>query len=434
MVTRNASQPTRTTPPDEHGSLWRNRDFLKFWGGETVSLFGSQITTLALPLSAISLLGATAGDLGLIGAAGFAPFLLFTLVIGVWIDRWRRRPVMLVANVARGLLLALVPLLAVLGILQIWHLIVIAFAVAVCQVFFELAYQSYVPSLVERRYLVEGNAKLQTAAATAEVGGPGVAGLLIQAVTAPVAIVVDALSFLVSAVAIGSIRKPEPPPDSHDRDPDAGGMLRDIGHGLRLIVRDRYLRAMAGEATTFNLGFTIIETVLLLYVTREVGMTPALVGVVFSIGSLGSLLGAVVAERAQRRFGFGRAMTAAYVVACLPPLLIPLVAPPTLVGAAVLGASYVLGAIGVASSQVYVYALRQSITPDRLLGRMNSGYRFFVSGMLPLGALLGGLLGELIGLRATLLVGAGLVALALVWIVASPIPRLHELPGDADRR
>ena len=424
---------TRTAPSAEPDSLWRNRDFLKFWGGETISLFGSQITTLALPLTAISVLGATAGDLGLIGAAGFAPFLLFTLVIGVWIDRWRRRPVMLMANVARGLLLAVVPILAVLGVLEIWHLVVIAFAVAVCQVFFELAYQSYVPSLVERRHLVEGNAKLQTSAAAAEVGGPGVAGLLIQAVTAPVAIVVDAVSFLVSAVAIGRIRKPEPPPGPHERDPDAGGMLRQIGHGLRLIVRDRYLRAMAGEATTFNLGFTIIETVLLLYVTSEVGMTPALVGVVFSIGSLGSLLGAVVAERAQRRFGFGRAMTAAYLVACLPPLLIPLIAPPTLVGAAVLATSYVLGAIGVASSQIYVYSLRQSITPDRLLGRMNSGYRFFVSGMLPVGALLGGLLGELIGLRATLLVGAGLVTLALVWIVASPIPGLRHLPDAADR-
>jgi MFS family permease len=432
MVTPSRDGARPGTADSEHESLWRSPDFVRVWAGETVSLFGSQITILALPLTAISLLGATAWELGLIGAAGFAPFLLFTLLVGVWIDRWRRRPVMLVANVARGLLLGLVPVLAVLGMLQIWHLVVVGFAVAVCQVFFELAYQSYVPSLVERSRLVEGNAKLQTSAAAAEVGGPGVAGLLIQAVTAPFAVAIDAISFLVSAAAIASVRKPEPAPEAPERERHAGGLLGEIGQGLRLVLGDRHLRAMAGEATTYNLGFTIIETVLLLYVTREVGMSPALVGLIFSVGSVGSLLGATAAALAERRFGFGKAMTASYVLACLPPLLIPLATPPLPVAAAVLVASYLLGAVGVASSQIYVYALRQSITPDRLLGRMNSGYRFFVTGMLPLGALIGGVLGEVVGLRATLLVGAGGCVLALAWILASPIPALDRLPGAGE--
>ena len=405
-------------------SLWRDHDFMTFWVGETISLFGSQVTLLALPFTAIVLLDASPSELGFIGAAGVAPFLLLTLFVGVAVDRWSRRRMMLVANVARGVLLAVIPVLAVFEVLKVWQLVLIAFGVGVGQVFFELAYQSYVPHLVSREQLVEGNGKLQASAAAADVGGPGLAGLLIQAVTAPYAVVIDAVSFLLSAAAIARMRAPEPPVERRGRP----RVLAEIGEGLRLVFGNRYLRAMAGEATTYNLGFTVIETVFLLYAVDELGLNAAVVGLVFSIGSVGALLGALLAEPARRRVGLGVAMTTSYVFACLPALLIPLAGPgvPFVVG--LLAGTYLLVGFGVASSQVYVYSLRQGITPDRLLGRMNSAYRFFVTGMLPIGALLGGALGELIGLRPTLVVGSVLVALAVVWILASPIPRLRDIP------
>jgi MFS family permease len=420
---------------DQHPStdgeprLWADRDFLKFWAGETVSLLGSQVTLLAIPLTAILLLDAGPAELGVLAAAGFAPFLLLTLIAGVWVDRWPRRPIMLVTNLGRGLLLGVIPVLAVQGVLELWHLIVTAFAVACCQVFFELAYQSYIPSLVGAPRLIEANAKLQTSAAAADVAGPGAAGFLIQAVGAPVAIVLDSISFLFSALVIGLIRQPEPrPTDSVDRDES---MWRQIRSGLRLVLGNPYLRGMAGEATTFNLGSTILETVLLLYAVEELGLGAGLIGLIFSIGALGALLGAVLAERAQRRFRFGFAMVGAYLFACLPPLLIPLAAPPVAVAVPILAVSYFLGGIGLASSQIYVYSLRQTITPDHMLGRMNSGYRFFVTGMLPIAALLAGILGEQIGLRATLLVGSLITLGAMAWILASPIGRIRDLGSVA---
>jgi len=399
---------------------------MTFWTGETISLFGSQVTALALPLTAILVLDATPWQVGVISASGFAPFLLLTLFVGVAVDSWPRRPIMVVANVGRGLLLLLVPLLALAEALQIWHLAVVAAAVAACQVFFELAYQSYVPSLVSKDQLVDGNAKLQASAAAADVGGPGLAGLLVQAVTAPFAILLDALSFFASAFAISRMRKPD---QRRERARKRTRLRAEMAQGLRLVLGNRYLRAMAGEATTFNLGFTIIETVLLLYAVQQLDMSPAVVGLIFSVGSVGSLLGAVVATPAQRRLGLGRAMTGAYLFACLPALLIPLAGPGSSLAVPLLTGTYFLVGIGVASSQVYVYALRQAITPDRLLGRMNSAYRFFVTGMLPLGALIGGALGGQIGLRMTLVVGGVCVVLALVWIAASPIPRLADLPS-----
>lgn len=407
--------------------LWRNRDFLRLWAGETVSLVGSQITTLALPLAAAVTLAASPAQLGLLGAAGFAPFLFVTLFAGVWIDRAPRRPVMVSANAARAVLLAAVPALAFVGLLRIELLYAVAFLAGVFQVLFELAYQSYVPSLVGRTHLVEGNSKLQASASAAQIGGPGLAGLLVELVTAPFALLVDAASFLVSALNLAAIRKPEPVPAA-----TAPNMLGEIGLGLRLVIGNPYLRAMAGEATTANGFYTVWYTVFVLFAVRELGLRPGVLGLVLSAGSVGALGGAVLAERAARRFGFGRAMVASYVLVCTPPLLIPLVGGPPAVAAPLLTAIFFLTGVGGAVSQISVYALRQAVTPDHLLGRMNAGYRFFVTGVVPFGALAGGALGETIGFRPTLALGAAGMLLALPWAFFSPIPRLHTLPTGND--
>lgn len=413
---------------DVRRSLWRDGDFLKLWGGEAVSLLGSQITLLALPLTAILLLDATPADLGFIAAAGFLPFLLVTLFAGVWVDRHRRRPVMIGANLGRAAALAAIPALAATGLLEVWHLVLTAFVTGIGTVFFDLAHQSFLPTVLSRERLIEGNAKLQTSEAVAEVAGPGLAGLLIQLISAPIAIVVDAVSFLVSAITLSAIRRSEASTERDD--PEGASTWAQISQGLRFVIGDRRLRAMAGEATVWNLGFAVIDTVFLLYVIEEMGLTPGTVGLVLSIGAIGSVLGAMLTEPLQRRVGIGRAMVAVYAVACLAPLLIPLAAPPATIAIPILVVAFFLVGVGVAGSQVYVYSMRQAITPDHLLGRMNSGYRFFVTGMLPPGALLGGLLGEVIGLRPTILVGAGVVALALVWVFISPIPRLRSLPTE----
>lgn len=412
---------------DQQRSLWRDSDFLKLWLGETISVFGSQITTLALPLTAVLMLDATPVQVGTLGAAQFAPFMLLTLFAGVWVDRYRRRPLMVGAMVLQGLLLGAIPLIAWRGWLQIEHLYAVIFLVGALQVCFELAYQAYFPALVGPDRLIAANSRLQGSYSAAALGGPGLAGLLIQALTAPVAVLFDALSFLLAALGIALIRTPEPPPPLTKREP----IWRGIAAGLRLVCTNPYLRGMAGQATVINLCLTALNGQFILYATRELGFSPGLLGLILTLGSLGSVLGAAVAPAFQRRSGLGRALLTAYLLGCLSPLIIPLADGPRPVLLVTLVAGFFLMNCGSSAAQVYVWSLRQSLVPAEVLGRMNAAYRFFVSGMVPIGALLGGALAGSIGLRPTLLVAALGGTLALAWVIASPLPRLRTLPGEA---
>jgi MFS family permease len=384
-------------------TLGRNPDFLKLWGGETVSLFGAQVTSLAIPLTGALILGASPAQMGILSAAGFAPFLLLTLLAGVWIERRRRRPTMIAANLGRGAILLTIPLLAALDLLRIEWLYAVAFLGGGLQVLFELAYQSYVPSLVGREQLIAANSRLQASASGAQVAGPGLAGLLVEALTAPFALVADAFSFLLSAAGIAAIRTPEQPiaPPTVRR-----GLRSEIGAGLALIVRDRRLRGLAGEAMTYNLWHTGLTTLLVLYATRELGIGAGQLGLLLTIGGLGALLGATAAG----------------------PLLVPLASADSPLAVPLLTGSFFIGAVGVSSSQIYVISLRQGLTPPALLARMNAGYRFLVTGFIPIGALLSGGLGEWLGLRPALAICALGVASAILWIVCSPLPRLRAIP------
>jgi len=402
--------------------LWRNRDFKMLWAGETISLFGSHVTFLALPLMAVLVLDATPTQMGYLGAAHYLPFLLVTLFAGVWVDRHRRRPILIVSNLGRALLIGLIPLLAFSGKLTMGHLYVVVFLVGILTVFFDLAYNAYVPALVSRPHLIEANSKLQASESAAELGGPGLAGILVELVNAPFALLLDALSFLASAASLILIRGPEPNPVT----PPRLSLIDEIKEGLRITFDNAYLRPIVAEAATFNLFWTVIETVFVIFATRELDMGPGLLGIIISAGSLGALSGALIAQPAAARWGIGPTILGAMVAACSAFLLVP-ITPRGLIVPALLLVYFVVG-LGSAVSNIHVISLRQTLTPDHLLGRMTAGYRMVIFGAFPVGALLGGFLGEQIGTSATLTVGALGLLMSLSWVIFSPVRMLRQLP------
>jgi MFS family permease len=405
--------------------LWREPEFLKLWGGESVSQVGAQITQLALPLAAVYELHVTPGQLGALNAASFAPFLAVALFIGVWVDRRRRRPLMIAANAGRALLVGSVPLASALGLLRIEYLVLVAFAIGTLTVLFDVSYQSYLPSLVDREQLVEGNSKLQATASIAQIGGPGLAGVLIGIAGAPVALLVNVGSYVASVASLAAIRRPEPNPA-----PAAVQLStrRSIGEGMRLILRAPVLRACAFEAGTYNLCWMALQTVFVLYAVRVLHLSATAIGILFAVGASGSLVGAAGTSLLKQRLGLGRAVMAALVICCCAPALIPL-APHARAGAlAVDAAALFLAGAGATAANIQILSLRQAMTPHHLLGRVNAGYRFLCWGPLPLGALIGGFLAGEIGLHATLSVTAVGFVLALAWVVFSPVPRLTDFP------
>ena len=412
----------------QRGGLWRNADFLRLWAGQSASLFGSQITTLALPILAALTLGATPAQMSLLVAAATLPDLLIGLIAGVWVDRLRRRPLLIAADLGRAALLLLIPLAAAVGLLRLWMLVPLAFAIGLLTTIFRIAYSSFLPALVSREELVEANGRLETSSAVAGVAGPGLAGLLIQALTAPFAVLADAASFLLSAALLARIGAAEqPPPGARP------GLRHEIGEGLCAVAASPVLRALAGSTGTFNFFDSFLTAVYVLYLTRTLGLGPAAVGGVFAIGGLGGVLGALAAAAIARRLGLGRALLAAMLLAGVGELGIALAGGPPLVAlglvglaeAVVQGAAAVFGINGV--------SLRQAATPDRLLGRVNATLRTLGTGLVPLGALLGGAVAERFGLRAAVATAGVGVLLATLWIVGSPVPALRDASAEVAR-
>jgi len=281
------------------GGLWRHPDFLRLWLSETVGAFGRQVTGLALPTVAILLLGAGPFEMGILGALSVLAFPVLGLLVGVWADRWRRRPIMVAANLGRMIALGSIPSAFVFRVLHLYQLYVVAAIVGVFTVFFDVAYQSYLPSLVDRADLVEGNAKLEVSQSGAQVAGPALAGFLIQAIGAAKAIAVDAGAFLTSAVVLLSIRKPEPKPSpsSSDSDPNFIGELKE---GAQVVTKNPVLTRIAACTATSNLGGSIAFTVFLIFAYNQLKLTPEIVGIIFALGSVGLLAGAVLAARVAR--------------------------------------------------------------------------------------------------------------------------------------
>jgi MFS family permease len=408
------------------GDLWRHPDFLKLWSAQTISQFGSAITGLALPLAAILVLHASAFQVALLTTIDFLPFLLFSLPAGVWVDRLPRRPILIAGDLGRAAALVSIPAAAAFGALTIGQLYVVGFITGTLTVFFDVAYQSYLPSLVEREQLGDANGKLEVSRSGAQLAGPGLAGLLVGAVTAPYAIVVDAVSFLGSAAFVGAIRRGEPvgePPVERPR------MRREIAEGLRYVLGHPYLRPSMAYVAIANFSSNLLFSIFLVYAVRELRLSVTTIGLVFSLSNLGFLVGAVIANRLSLLLGIGRTMVGSAAIGGSALLLIPL-APRSLAVPFIVIAIAVTGGCGVIYNVTGI-SLMQAITPDRLLGRMNASRRFVVWGVIPLGGLAGGALASQIGLRPTIWVGAIGVSVAFVPLLFSPVRGLVRLPEEA---
>jgi len=401
---------------------WRHPGFRRLWVAYTVSTFGTEVSSLAIPLTAVLTLDAGPIGMGILGAAASAPALVFGLVAGAWVDRLRRRRILIVADVARAALLLSVPVAFVIGFLSLVYLSIIAFLVGVFTVFFDVAHSSYVPSLVRPDELVDGNSKLEVSESVTQAVGPSAGGVLVQVIGAPLAIAVDAISFAVSAVFIRAIATVEPAPQPTE---PRANLLAEAGQGVRFVLGQPLLRRTAGFAATTQLCMSAVLAVYVLYLVDDLGLSPVVIGIVGIAAAPGTIVGALAASRLVGRWGLGPTMSVAAWLPGLGVVLIAVAGTVPVVAVVLLMAGWF--ALGLGSIyDISEVSLRQATTPDRLLGRVNATRHVAFFGVMPIGALLGGVLGAAIGLQATIVVGACGLLLAPLWIVAGPIRRLSE--------
>jgi MFS family permease len=401
--------------------LWLHPNFRKLWTGSTISLFGSQVTFVALPFVAALTLHATAVQIGLLAMAETLPTLLGGLFIGVWVDRLRRRPILIGTDIGRALLLGSIPVTALLGLLRIEYLIIVAFLLGTLTLIFEVTYTAFLPSLVASEQLVEANSKIEVSNTLSQIAGPALVGALIQALTAPIAIIVDALSFLCSAGYISAIQVQETPRLSEEQQ----SFWQDLVEGLQIVVGNSSLRTIAACGATLNGFGGIKQALLVLYFAHVLGWGAAFYGLLYAIASVSGLFGALFNSRILRRLGTGPTLLLAALGIGVGWLLIPaagshsiLTAPLIILGALLFGISNTL-------FNVTENSLVQQITPQRLLGRVNACMNVIGSGTLPLGALFGGFLGTFLGLRSALLIAGCGLSLGFVWILLSPLRKMR---------
>jgi MFS family permease len=415
--------PTSAAVLDRSGGLWHHLDFRRLWIGETVSQLGGMVSMIALPLVAILVLHATTFEVGLLETFQFLAFLLVGLPAGAWVDRMRFRAVLIVNDLVRAVALASIPVAHALGVLTMGQMYVVALVTGLSTVFFDVAYQSYLPALVDRAALVEGNSKLQASESLSQIAGPGLGGLLVQVFTAPYAVLLDAVSFLWSAAWVGAI-KARPPKPARKADRNLG---REIGEGLKFVLGNRLLRSIAMCTGSSNLFSSVGGAVIFILLARQLHLSPGVIGLLTSLSAIGGLLGSLVASRFARKVGQGPAIWIAALV-CAPGAFV----------APFLHRDWTLGLYAVAQvlmwGAVVVYnitqvSFRQGLTPHDLLGRMNATMRFLVWGTMPLGAFIGGVLGATLGVRTTLLIAAIGGALAFIPVYFSPLRTMRELPS-----
>jgi MFS family permease len=407
--------------------LWHHTEFVKLWSGQTISQFGTQVSMLAIPLTAALVLNATPAQMGFLAAFEFAPFLLLSLFAGVWVDRLRRKPILVVADVGRALFLASIPLAGVLHVLTMEQLYGVAVLTGILTVFFDVAYQAYLPALVARDQLVEGNSKLEVSRSVAQIAGPGLAGALVQLTSAPTAVLVDALSYVASVISLLMIHVHEPEPIRAQDRP----IWDELREGLGVVLGNPLLRSIAGCTGTSNLFGNAMQAVYVLYLTRELGLAPAAIGLIFAVSGPGALIGALLAGPAADRFGLGRTIIGSIFIGGMANLLIPLAGGSPVVTTGVLMVAQFFAGVSNPVYNINQVSLRQAITPDHLQGRMNASMRFLVWGTIPIGALLGGALGEVFGLWPTIVAMVLADLLAPAWVLFSPVRQLKGQPSPA---
>ena len=413
------------------GRLWRHPDFLKLWGGQTISQIGSQLTVLALPTVAVLQLHRGAFEVGVLIALQRIPFPLLALIAGVWVDRVRRRPLMIAADVLRALALASIPIAAFANALTLLQLYAVALLMGLGSVLFDVAYLAYMPSLVGPADLVEGNTKLEVTYSVAGLAGPGLGGLLIQLLGAAKTLSADALSFVVSVVTLAWIRRSETPaqPAADLLTKSRPSLVADLREGLELVFSNPLMRNQLVALTLLALGFHLVDPVLYVWAYRDLHLTPAILGLTFTIGGAAGLVGAVMSASAVRLVGLGPLMAGCLAIAALAYLLLPTAA--ILSPVPVLFGVYAVVGLFDTMFNINQVSLRQGITPNRLQGRMNASFRTIFWGAWPIANLIGGVLGSSIGPVPTILVGGSIGMLSAVAIALGPIGRLRQHPVAA---
>jgi len=424
------------------GSLWRDRRFLSFWAGHSISQFGDRISELALPLIAIGALHASTNQVAWLTALVWTPNLL-AIFLGAWIDnRIHKRRLMVVADLVRASVLLTLPAAYLFGTVTLGQLYVVALLTGAAGVLFNTAYPPYFAHLVPRSSYLDANSKLSASRSASYVAGPAIGGTLVQVLTAPIAVLIDALSFLASAILVGRIPIDEAVPSADDA--VAPSLLRRAGQGLRFVIRHPVLRASLGCATTVNFFTFVSGSVIVLFASRGLGLSAGVIGLAFGVGSTGALLGAVIAPRISRLIGVGRSIAVGAVLFPAPIAIAAAADGPLWVRAGALAAAEFLSGFGVMLFDVNLNSLQTTVIPDGMRSRVAGAFSTINYGIRPVGAIVGGLLGTLIGLRATLLIAAAGGALSLLWLLLSPIPRIRSLTpantaggtggADADNR
>ena len=408
--------------------LLRQPEFLKLWAAQSISMLGDQVTLLALPLTAVLTLDASAAQMGFLVAAELMPHLLFSLFAGVFIERaQRRRRLMIAADIARFALLVSVPIAAAFGALGFPQLYVVAFLMGTFAVLFDISWATLFVAIVPRRDVVDANSKLSLSRSLSFVVGPSVAGFLVQALTAPVTLLIDAFSYLWSALFLSRITAEEPPVE-HDGEESVRRSLR---IGFAFVLKDEFIRPELLCVATINFFNFVFHAIFVLYATRELGVNPGLLGLVLGAGAVGGVIGAVIAPRIEKLIGLGAAFTLGAVLFPLPLVLIPLASGSEARIVAMLGLAEFFCSVGVMILDVNAGSLMLFRTPDRLRSRMAGTFRFVNMGIRPIGALVGGTLGTAIGLHTTLWIGVLGALAGVLFLVFSPIPRLREAPAEA---
>ncbi|GGL91223.1 MFS transporter [Streptomyces fumigatiscleroticus] len=412
------------------GSLFRHRSFFLLWSSQSISFLGTQVTYVALPLTAVLVLDATAMESGLVGALEKLPFLLFGLFVGVFVDRRARRPILIWTNAVRFAALAWIPFAYALDMLTMAQLFLVVFVVGTMTVFFEIAYPSYVPGLVGRERLMEANGKLQVSESVAEVVGPGAAGVLISALSAPVVILLDAVSYAVSSLALLKL-----PADAAPHAPKADGKAPSVWASVRegfSVIKQHALLCWCTVAAVFtSLFFSAVMAVYFLFLIREAKVGAAEIGVITAIGSAGALCGALAADRLTLRLGVGPTLVLSLTFPALGYLVLASVHGNSFGAVATAAVASFVALFGIPVFDVTVISFRQAVTPDHLLGRVNATVRTFAWGALSVGSLLGGALGTALGLRQAVLVSAIGLFVPSVILLLSPARGVRRLDEAA---
>lgn len=410
-------------------SLWRQPDFVKLWAGQAISEIGSRVSREGIPLTAVLVLHATTAQMGwLVAISGIAAFAAGPLV-GPLVDGWRRRPLMIASDLARAAVLLSIPWAHFQGTLTMPHLLAVAALTGALTVLFDVAYPTYVPTLVQPEELLEANGKLALTLSVAEVTGPALTGLLVKLITAPVAILLDALSFVASAFSIAAIRNAESTPEPITR-AEHSNWWREARAGVDFVFGHALLRPLALRAATVSLAWGFFGTLYVYYAVVVLKMSTVALGIVITLGGVGNLAGALAARWLCQRYPVGRVLIGAALWQGVLSLLVPAAAQPDWTAIALLGAAQLFGDVAYPVYNINELTLRQQIAPPHLLGRVNACQQLLIKGLFPIGALLGGALASAAGARATLLASSAAILLSAGWLIASPVRKLQAHRGE----